>query len=342
MKTDKFIIYISVILIKMLNFDKKDKKILYELDKNSRQPLSKIAKKVGLSRESVLYRLKKYEKEQIIKSYLTVIDIAKLGFTHHKICVKLHNITQKQEEALIQDLVKNPFISWVSSCDGKYSLLYAIKTKSIVELDKILKEINNKYWRFIKEQDVSTLIEGHHFYREYLIEKRGTTEREIIWGGEPKKLNLDKKSITILDELAKNARTSAVDIAKKLKSSPDMVIKRIKQLEKSGVLTHYMIWPDVNKLKGNYYKALITLVNLNPVKEKQLAEFCLDNPNIVYFVKILAPWQFEMDIEIDSVKEFRELMREFLNQFSDIISDYSALNIYQEHKFRFFEKEILQ
>ena len=74
--------------------DKKDKRILYELDKNARQPLSEIAKKVQLKRESILYRLKKYLQEGLIRDYLTVIDMSKLGFTHYKIYLRLHNINE--------------------------------------------------------------------------------------------------------------------------------------------------------------------------------------------------------------------------------------------------------
>lgn len=321
----------------MIKLDKKDRQILYELDRNSRQPLTKIAKKVRLSRESILYRLKKYLKEGIIINYLPVIDVAKFGYTHHKICVKLHRITEAQENSFIRDLARNPHISWVSSCDGKYSLLYAVRAKSLVELDSIMKAINNKYWKFIKEQDTATIIKGRHFYRDYLIEKRGTTERTIVWGGALKEAKLDSINKTILGEFSNNLRISAVEIAEKLRVSPDMVISRIKQLEHSGILMHYMIWPDVAKLKGMYYKVLVSLYNLNPKREQQLTYFCLENPNIVYIVDALGPWQFEMDIEVEDTQEFRSIMREFLNNFSDIVSDYTALNIYEEYKFRFFE-----
>jgi predicted secreted protein len=99
-----------------------------------------------------------------------------------------------------------------------------------------------------------------------------------------------------------------------------------------------MIWPNVNKLKGMYYKVLVTLHNTNEEKEKKLIAYCMQHPNIVYVVNTLGIWQFEMDIEVKDTEEFRRVMREITSQFNDIISDYNALNIYEEHKFRFFEK----
>lgn len=325
----------------MIGLDKKDKKILFELDKNSRSPLTKIAKKVQLSRESILYRLNKYKENEIIRGFITVVDMAKLGFTNHKVFVKLHNITQNQEKDLINFLIKHPFISWVSSCDGNYSIIFAVKARSMIELDKVIKEIEGKYWKFIKEKDISTIISAHHFYRDYLINEKNP-ERGTEWGGIKENIKLDELNLNILDLLCKNPRATAVEISQKLHLSPDAIIQRIKNLEKSQVITQYMIWPNVNRLQGQYYKVLVNLHNINQDKEKQLASFCSTNHNIVYALNSLGPWQFEMDIEVSDQAEFRDIMRQFLNNFSELISDYNTLNIYNEYKFCFFEKEALE
>ncbi len=322
----------------MLKLDKKDLQILYELDKNARQPLSNIAKKVNLSRESILYRSKKYFEQGIIRNYLTIVNLAKFGYTIYKVCVKLHNINEEQEKAIISNLVTNSKIVWTSSCDGKYSLLFAIKSKSLVDFNDTLTEIRNKYHLFFKEMDIAPIVYGRHFYREYLIGKKGTTERRIFWGGEEEQVKLDETNLEILDNICKNPRITAVDIANKLSVSSDAVLQRIKNLEKSNVIQHYMLWPNVNKLKGNYYKVLVSLHNLTKEKEQKLHTFCQQHSNIVYIVTCLGPWQFEMDIEVENIEELREILREFMNNFSEIVSDYTSLNIYQEHKFRFFEK----
>jgi len=62
----------------------KDRKILYELDLNSRQSFQKIGKKVRLSKESVFYRIKKLEEEGIIQRYSTMVDVGKLGYTNFR------------------------------------------------------------------------------------------------------------------------------------------------------------------------------------------------------------------------------------------------------------------
>ncbi len=324
----------------MYKLDKKDKAILYELDKNARQPLTKIARKIKLSRESILYRIKKYFEEGIVRGYLSVIDMAKLGFTHYKIYIKLHNTTELKEKKFVENLCKNPFVSWVANCDGAYSLIVGIKAKSTLELNKLLKEIITTNQKIIMSYDITTIVNARHFYRDYLINKNSQTERKIFWGEEISVPKLDNTNIIILDEISKNSRINSVEIADKLKISADAIIQRIKKLEEEKIIENYLLWPNVNKLIGIFHKVLITLKNLDEEKEKELVSYCLNNSNIVYIVNTIGSWQFEVDVEAKDITEFRNLMRDLLNKFSDIISNYQVLNIYEEHKFRFFEKEI--
>ena len=62
----------------MVELDLLDKKILFELDLNSRQSNQEIARKVRSSKEVVSYRIKKLEENKVIFKYLTILDPAKL------------------------------------------------------------------------------------------------------------------------------------------------------------------------------------------------------------------------------------------------------------------------
>ena len=61
-----------------IKLDIKDKKILYELDMDARQSISSIAKRVGLSKEVVNYRIRRMEKEGLIDGYYAIIEYSKL------------------------------------------------------------------------------------------------------------------------------------------------------------------------------------------------------------------------------------------------------------------------
>jgi Lrp/AsnC family leucine-responsive transcriptional regulator len=331
-----------------IELDQKDKIILYLLDRNARMPLTKIAKQVKLSRESVLYRINNYFKSGLLYNYLTVVDSGKLGYTHYKVDLKLSNITKEKELEFIYTLVKNPNVSWVASCDGIYDLIYAIKARSSLELSNILNKINANYWQYIKQQDFATIISGQIFYRDYLIkdlkkkELNTITKDEIKWTEATELKELDLVDKIILEELTNNARATAVQIAKKAKVSPDTILLRIKKLEQQKIIVHYTIWPNLSNLIGHYYKVLIRAKNISPNLDKEIQDYCRKEPNIYYTPKVFGPWQYEIDIEAKDSEQLREIMRAFTNKFESNIVDYNTLDIYKEYKFKFFDIDVFK
>ena len=64
-----------------MKIDTWDKKILTNLYQNSRATLNELSKKVGLSKENIHYRLKKFEKENFI-NYIPYSNLSKLGYDY--------------------------------------------------------------------------------------------------------------------------------------------------------------------------------------------------------------------------------------------------------------------
>jgi len=324
----------------MVDLNLKDKKILFELDKNSRQSLKLVSKKTGLSREVVNYRLGNLLREGVIQKFLAVIDVSKFGFAHHKVYVKLQNITEGNEELLVNKLIFNPFITWIASCDGAYSLIFAVKSRNLVELNKIMQEIEKEFGSYFMEYEIAGIIEAIHFERKYLVQRKDEF-KEVKWGRSTELKAIDKVDSVILHGLAKDARARAIDIAREANCSPDTIAQRIRKLEDTGIIQKYMLFLDNIKMGQLYYKVLIGLKPITEEFEKRILNYCSAHPNIIYVVKSFGKWNLEIDIEVDNVIKFRQVIRDFFSKFSAGIKDYSPLNIYGEYKFNFFEKEIL-
>ena len=71
----------------MINIDIKDRKILYELDKNSRQSITQIGNKVGLSKQVVLYR----SAQSAEVRFLPDSDLLRIFEIQNRILVYLHH-----------------------------------------------------------------------------------------------------------------------------------------------------------------------------------------------------------------------------------------------------------
>lgn len=319
-----------------MKLDLKDRKVLYELDINSRQPNSEIAKKVGLSKQVVGFRIKRLVTEKVISSFYSVIDISKLGFTVHKNFLRLQNLDTGKENELIDFLVNHSNVVWVAGCDGRFDLAFGTWAKDMAFLDKTLTELNKKFGEYIAERQIATIIKGEYFIRDYLINKKEPSAyRQSFFGAVPSPVKMDENDWKILFILGKNSRTPAVEISKEVTLSADAVAERIKKLEKSGVIRHYNIVPNESKYPYLHYKVLIGFRNISEEREKSLREYCRTQPNIVYIVKSLGPWEFEIDLEVESAEQFRGIMMDIKTRFNDVLKDYSTLHIYQVYKYNF-------
>lgn len=316
--------------------DVKDRKILYELDVDSRQTNSEIAKKVGLSKQVVGFRIKRLIKENFISFFYSVIDISKLGFTVHKNFLRLQNLNREKEKELIEFLVAHPNIVWLASCDGKFDIAFGTWARDVAFLDKTLTELNKKFGEYIAERQIATIIRGEYFIRDYLINReKPSPYRESFFGAVPSPVKMDLNDWKILVLLGKNSRVTAVEVSHEVKLSVDAIAERIKKLERSGVIKHYNIVPNESKYPFLHYKVLTGFRNISEYRERSLREYCRTNPNIVYIVKSLGPWEFEIDMEVETAEQFRTIMMDIKTKFNDILKDYSALQIYQVHKYNF-------
>lgn len=315
-----------------VKLDVKDRKILYELDVNSRQSNSEIAKKTGLSKQVVGFRIKRLVNENVISSFHTVIDISKLGYTIHKSFVRLQNV---DEAKLISFLKGSPDVVWIASCDGRYDLAFGVWARDMEYLDKVLKEFDGKFGECVSDQQIATIIRGEYFIRDYIMRKDPSRLRKSFFGSVPQPAKTDEIDRKILFNLANNSRMSSVDIASSVGLSSDATIDRIKRLEKSGIIRHYNFVPNEAIYPYLHYKILVGMRNISETRERTFIEYCRMNPNIVYIVKSLGPWEFEIDMEVDNAQQFRNIMMDLKTKFKNIIKDYSALHIYQVHKYNF-------
>jgi len=122
-----------------------DRKILNILAENSRTKLTKIAKEVQLSVDSVKKRLTKLEKNVITK-YTIQVDDRKLGnnFAVH-IYVKLTHLTKELYDEFIAYLKKKSKVIDLMSMLGDYDVYIVMVAKDTIELDKMKLEIKQKF-----------------------------------------------------------------------------------------------------------------------------------------------------------------------------------------------------
>ncbi len=316
------------------NLDLKDKRLLWELDGNSRAPISFLAKKIKLSKEATRYRLNHLVEAGVIAKFYSVIDTSKLGKYVTRCFMKLQNTTQEIEQEVISWLVSNESVVYVESCDGEFDLVFGAWARNVAEYHSFLHTFLSEFGEFISDRQLAIIIEGNYYQRDYLLGKTRRRDGSFI-GAVPEKTKIDEMDLKILAILGESARVSAVDISKKTKLSPDAVRNRIKRLESFGAIQGYVLLLNHSAIEQQHFKVLLKLHNLSVVRVKLLNEYCCIHPKIVYTVKVLGQWEFELNVEVKNVEQFRSILRDFKREFSDVVKDASYVNLYKMHKYNF-------
>lgn len=318
-----------------MKVDLKDKKIMYELDRDSRQSNKQIAKKVGMSEQVVGNRIRRLQDLGVIEYFFVKTNPSVLGYMHIKIYLRLHNITRKKEEELIKDLNQQKNIYWLCSLRGKYDLVASIYVKNIAEFSKKYEEIFGKWREYILERNVIVLERGFNYTKAYLIPKQES--EEIVYSiGEEQEIQLDDLDSQILKILNKDGRKPLIDISKQLNVSADTVKYRLNNLKKRRLITGFGVKINYKKLDNCYYIIFLKLQNMNLGKYKMLESLAKINKNVIFFIKTIGDHDIELEVETTNNDELDELMKTIRDHFVSEIKDYEILEVTREHRMTYY------
>ncbi len=309
-----------------MKYDLIDKKILYELDFNARIPISKLARKLRISRQVATYRIQNLEKQGIIEGYYALIDNAKLGLIYCRLFLKIQNL-QKLDE-IIAYCKQNQSIAFLGILDGNWNLGIGLWIKNILEFEEFLKKFVYKFSNYILEKDISIATELMWFRQDYLLNKKDITK--IITGGKTKEIKTDEIDKQLLSLLTNNARISVLDLSKKLNITPRAVAYRIKQLEKKNIILAYRTKIDYKKLGYFNHKIFFYFKKLDKNIEEQFIFYLNQLPNCIYVTKTIGTADIECEILAKTREEIFTIMQKIIQKFGKLIKSYDQLVIYKE------------
>ncbi|MFH1101725.1 MAG: winged helix-turn-helix transcriptional regulator [Methanobacteriota archaeon] len=135
---------------KPVDIDKTDYQLLNEIAENARLPLVDIGKKIGISAQSVNYRLKNLVKSGVINAFRVNINLSKLDLHHYRADIFLKD--HKLKKPILNYLKEKPYLEFMNLSIGWADLEPEFIVKDMDELLKILDEINTKFSGTIKKQ----------------------------------------------------------------------------------------------------------------------------------------------------------------------------------------------
>jgi len=312
--------------------DKIDRKILYQLDRDARMPLSRLSKKIGISKESLHYRIRRLREHGNISKFYTIINTAKLGLYLFKMYIQLQNTNEETEKEMIAHLYAHPRYAWSCFSSGRWDMLVAIWAEDPLDFDEsFLSGFMGKFSQYVLSRELSITKHNINQNRRWFYATDVAPVLSDV-GGRSEEPDLDETDREILRIIANNARMPSSRIAELAKTTPGIVRHRMKIMEKKGILLAYKISFDLSAYGYEFCKSFIYLKNTDPKRLKQLLGHCQHHPNILNEVTTFGSWDLELEFEVPNFEYFHKSMKEIRDNFGDLIKSYDSILIYKEYK----------
>lgn len=311
----------------------KEKKILYALEANSRATFKAIAQTTKIHPETVKYAFYQLKKHNILRSCIAIINPDK-HLQIHSLYIKLQKATTKRKEQIIAFLQQNKNISWIAELQGNYDLAIIIQSRSTQDLNDTLNTVYRFFGKEILKRNLCINSRGEFLTRDYLIHKQRQQQKPLSYE-QPTEEQLDELDKAICQALAKDARTSALQLAKDNDIAVDTAIRRIRRLEQQHIIQGYTILIDNKALEQTQYKLAITLQDYTPTTKTTIKELARTNNRVIAIIETLGEWDLEIDLEVENTEQLRTFLNQLIDKVPNTIQDYQTIEIVTMRKFNF-------
>jgi len=303
----------------MVKIDIKDRKILYQLDLDSRQSLTQIGKKVGLKKDVVSYRIKRMQDEGIIKNFWTAINTFRFGYDVFRIYISFQYVSQNIKNEIIQHFMNYRNTWAVKSHKGEIDLAVIVWTKNNYDFYHFWDETLDKYEDYFSKAIVSVYIQAFCYKKSYLLldecDKSNRMMYRTTCGEKP--IEIDEIDYNLLNEIAVNARIPLIELAEKLACSSQTVNYRLKNLIKSGVIQAFRVNLDLSKLGLQHFKVDIYLKEHK--QKKAIWNFLKEKPYFEYLNVSVGWCDLEPEFVVKNVEELDQVFNDISSNFPDAI-----------------------
>ena len=307
--------------------DSYDKKIMYELDFNSRIPVSALARKVRLPKETVNYRIKRLEASGTLTSFHALINASNFGYFYYRVGLKFRSLTAKMEDEILEFLAAEKCCSNIRIGEGRYDVVFLASHKTAREFKEFIERLGPRFGAAIIHKDVHVIINSYKMSRRMFFE--GKRMKTTLSHSEPKDYPLERIDLGILRAFSRTARIHLVELANLLHSDPKVIHYHIKRMEERGIIAGYTLAVDYLKFEAERVELHLALKHHGLVG--QIIDFFDEMRTCTYAYELLGTDDLSLELYVEDDEQLRLILRRFRERFGDNCLSYGLTRIYEEH-----------
>jgi len=323
-----------IIVKSMEEIDIKDRKILYYLSLDSRQSLTKLGKKVGLSRELLKYRIKRLQEKGIIKNFITITQASALGVFFIRFYYNFHNTTPELKKEIINYFINHEKTLITKQVEARYDLEVQYFFSSGQEFHHYYREFKIRYGDYLSNEFISTQFSSIGFDYLFLLGKEKILNRQIMnFMADIGVVKLDELDIKLLRLINDNARMPTTEIAKKLDTTPFIIKNKIKKLMKEIVIKGFTLDIDFTKLGYYFFHVDIRLKRYNGLNE--VIEYVKKNPYLYHIENNAGISDISLQFYLKDSDQLHDILEDISIKIPNTIKSYKYHRITKEYPRKF-------
>lgn len=303
--------------------DRLDKRLIYELEKDSSQTVSALAKRLKRSKEVVSFRIKRLEREGILLGCSAIVDMAKLGYFTFRVYFRWQNVTREEKQRAYDAIkvLKNVWTTTVLHGKWDFAFFVGVKTEDYIEsFHTVWHELMLKYKGKIAESKIAIYAPVHNFNKRFFIDFPMKTEIiERVYGQGPS-VEHDELDERIVAAYAGEVRAPLTRVADRIGVNAETVRQRIRKLEQKNVIVGYKINLNLPKLGYQGYRVDFLLNSVS--RNAELFEYLKRHKYFYQVNRSIGGADFETEIVVESLAHLLEILEEVVKRFPDVIRAY--------------------
>ncbi len=302
--------------------DKINRKILSSLSRNCKSSLKSISHDSLCSKQSVFKRIKRLEKDVILK-YKVVVDSFKIGFENVYIYLKITGIDDAHLSSELKEILNYEEVSWVAKLFGDYDIVISFNYKNRIDIIRFIDLIHDKLGNSILDENI-------FFTRKFLIPclsfEKKSVSHQFVSEETGKKINLTSLQSSLISELEKNAKSRLIELSSKLKISLKKLSKQLELLEKEGILLGYTTLFRYESIGYLWTSCLLEMMPGTGKESNKVVSQISSNPSVSW-VAISIEGTIIFDFLSKDYYSLRSFVNSLKSNFKREIKDYKIMNI---------------
>ena len=319
--------------------DALDRKILYELDLNSRVSVPRIARQARVSPARARYRLSQLIKRGVIRSFHTIVDYRRLGLRIYTANYKMREIGPAALHKLLRALSAEPNIIDVFITEGSFDVKISFLAADLDEAAEYLWLIRERLGPHVIEEALTLHLDSFLYSRDAIRGgDRSDSHPKLLYRlvvcGE--RVRLDEEDRRLLAALSVHADWPLWRIAKQAGMRGPAAYARIKRLEKQKVILGYSITLNPDLSGFSQYRVFVKMHYIPAARREELARFLQQLPAVWRSTFTFGDFDLLYDVLAPDSASLREVMSQVYGRFGPHIIRQEWVRIHDILKFSFY------